>query len=148
MALRVQSVTRNPARLDATVPTYSMRVAYALAVQPSVGAPIRNEQTVSQVAHVEMTANDVVCASQHLTLPSGDTLRICTLDDIVMDFLLRKASARDVPVSLAAFEEPDIWERAERDYHPLESESNRFIPYDEAHDVVRAFVSELTLPAT
>ena len=74
MALRVQSVTRNPARLDATVPTYSMRVAYALAVQPSVGAQIRNEQTVSQVAHVEMTANDVVCARRFAT---GSDRRTC-----------------------------------------------------------------------
>lgn len=188
MALRVQSVTRNPARLDATFPTYSMRIAYALADQPGVGAQIRNAQAVSQVVHMEVTVNDVVCAWQTLTLPSGDALRVCTLDDIVAeklrallqqtirnrhrpqdvldiamcvltrseqlsdanvaDFLLRKAAARDVPVSLAAFEEPEVWTRARRGYEVLEHHADRFIPYEEARDVVRAFVRELDLPAT
>ena len=69
-------------------------------------------------------------------------------DATVADILLRKAAARDVPVSLAAFEEPEIWEWAARDYHLLENQSNRFVPSDEARDVVRAFVSELALPAT
>lgn len=61
--------------------------------------------------------------------------------DAVGQFLIVKATARDVPVSRAAFADPAIRERASRDYRLLAAQTRQtFIPFDEA------FVETLPIP--
>jgi len=68
--------------------------------------------------------------------------------DRVAEFLQRKAAARDVPVSWAAFHAPEIMDRARQDYAAL-AETTRllFVPFDEARDLFYAFVGTLPIPA-
>jgi hypothetical protein len=64
----------------------------------------------------------------------------------VADFLRTKAAARDVPVSRAAFRNPEIAERARVGYEGLEATTRAiFIPFDEALAAVLAFVDELPI---
>lgn len=63
-------------------------------------------------------------------------------------FLLEKAAARSVPVSRAAFRDPEIAQRAAVDYAKLRADTRvRFVPFDEALSTVLAFVDELAIPA-
>jgi len=66
----------------------------------------------------------------------------------VAEFLLRKAAARAVPVSRAAFHVPEIMERARQDYDALvDTTRNLFVPFDEARDLLYALVDYLDIPA-
>jgi len=71
-----------------------------------------------------------------------------TLDrERVSAFLLEKAAARDVPVSRAAFREPEVKRRAGADYDELEVTTRvAFIPFDAAYRSLLAFVEELDIP--
>ncbi len=65
----------------------------------------------------------------------------------VATFLLLKAGARDVPVSKAAFRNPEVAERARVDYDALEATTRTvFIPFGEAFAMVLALVDELAIP--
>jgi hypothetical protein len=65
----------------------------------------------------------------------------------VASYLLRKAAARDVPVSRAALLAPDLFARAGVDYDQLASTTRRvFIPLPEARALVQAFIVALPLP--
>lgn len=65
----------------------------------------------------------------------------------VAAFLLTKAAARSVPVSRSAFHDPEISRRAEVDYAALETTTRqRFIGFDQAIEIVLAFVDELPIP--
>jgi predicted nucleotidyltransferase component of viral defense system len=67
--------------------------------------------------------------------------------DNVATFLIEKARARDVPVSRAAFRDPEIARRASADYDELAATTRvRFIPFDEAWNALIAFVDELDIP--
>ncbi|MDA8219942.1 MAG: nucleotidyl transferase AbiEii/AbiGii toxin family protein [Dehalococcoidales bacterium] len=62
-------------------------------------------------------------------------------------FLLRKAAARQVPVSRNAFRDPDLAERARRDYDALRlTTREEFVPFEEARDSLLAFVEGLDIP--
>jgi len=64
----------------------------------------------------------------------------------VADYLRRKAAARGVPVSLAAFDDPEISRRAHQDYDELVTTARiRFIPFEEAWALLIAFVQTLHL---
>lgn len=65
----------------------------------------------------------------------------------VAEYLLRKAAARDVPVSREAFRREEIRERAAVGYEELAATTrNIFIPFPEAYAEVMAFVERLDLP--
>ncbi len=64
----------------------------------------------------------------------------------VTDFLLRKAEARHVPVSRAAFHHPEIMERAKRGYDELKGTTRvLFVPFDEARDLLYGLVDTLAI---
>lgn len=66
----------------------------------------------------------------------------------VADFLLRKAAARGVPVSRAAFRDPDIIERANHGYAELEMTTRTlFVPFAAARVLLYDFVDTLAIPA-
>ncbi|MGH2559330.1 MAG: nucleotidyl transferase AbiEii/AbiGii toxin family protein [Thermomicrobiales bacterium] len=63
-------------------------------------------------------------------------------------YLQVKAAARFVPVSRAAFHDPEIAECAQEDYAALEATTRvTFIPFDDALATVLAFVDDLPIPA-
>ncbi|MBA2278615.1 MAG: nucleotidyl transferase AbiEii/AbiGii toxin family protein [Chloroflexia bacterium] len=65
----------------------------------------------------------------------------------VARFLIRKAAARRVPVSRAAFHDPDVLIRAERDYSALRTTTrHRFAPFVDADALLHAFVATLPIP--
>ena len=67
----------------------------------------------------------------------------------VAEYLKRKAEARNVPVSRAAFNNPEIARRARVDYGALQQKTRRtFIPFDEALAELLAFVQQLDIPET
>jgi predicted nucleotidyltransferase component of viral defense system len=66
---------------------------------------------------------------------------------IVAEALLTKARARDVPVSRAAFRDPEIAERASQDYDALAATTRvLFIPFDEALGEVLRLVDTIPIP--
>jgi predicted nucleotidyltransferase component of viral defense system len=66
--------------------------------------------------------------------------------DRVAAFLRQKADARAVPVSKAAFRNPEVAERARVDYDALETTTRTdFIPFDAAIATVLALVDELPI---
>ncbi len=71
------------------------------------------------------------------------------LDHIrVADFLQRKAAARNVPVSRAAFHNPEIMARAKQGYAELAATTREvFIPFDEALAMLYAFIDHIDIPA-
>jgi predicted nucleotidyltransferase component of viral defense system len=66
----------------------------------------------------------------------------------VGQFLLLKAAARGVPVSVAAFRDPDLITRTQQDYDSLRATARRvFIPFDDAYSALLEFVESLSIPA-
>jgi predicted nucleotidyltransferase component of viral defense system len=67
----------------------------------------------------------------------------------VADYLQRKAVARDVQVSLAAFQHEELRKQAQIGYAELEPTTRElFIPFEEAYQDVLTFVATLNLPET
>jgi hypothetical protein len=65
----------------------------------------------------------------------------------VADFLLRKAAARNVPVTRAAVCNPDVIERARLGYDRLEPTTRiAFIPFEEAMSTLLQLVDALDIP--
>ena len=65
----------------------------------------------------------------------------------VAEFLQAKAAARGVPVSKAAFRNPEVAEWARRDYAALAATTRTiFIPFNDALATVLAFTDELSIP--
>jgi predicted nucleotidyltransferase component of viral defense system len=68
------------------------------------------------------------------------------LEDI-RRYLLRKASAVNVPVSRAAFHNPEIMRRAHQDYDALRATVRaNFVPFEDARNAVYSLVDALALP--
>ena len=85
-------------------------------------------QDVLDIAHVLL---------QNPPLSRGDVSR----------FLLKKAAARNVPVSKAAFRDPELTERASHDYERLrDTVRGDFVPFDEALQRLYDLVEELDIP--
>lgn len=69
--------------------------------------------------------------------------------EIVARFLLEKAAARNIEVSLERFLDLELWQRAEQGYAELERTTRTlFIPFADAKQRVLAFVQILPLPRT
>ncbi len=65
----------------------------------------------------------------------------------VAEFLCRKSAARGVPVSRAAFHNPEVAERAKQDYDELQTTTRRtFLPYNEALQMLLTFTDSLPIP--
>ena len=65
----------------------------------------------------------------------------------VSRFLLTKAEARNVPVSKAAFKDPELAERASYGYEELkETVRGEFVPFDEALQLLYGLVKQLKIP--
>jgi hypothetical protein len=65
----------------------------------------------------------------------------------VADYLRRKAAARNVPVSRAAFRRPEVAERARQGYDELRSTTRAlFISFAEALPILYEFTDSLDLP--
>ncbi|MDC0711544.1 nucleotidyl transferase AbiEii/AbiGii toxin family protein [Stigmatella sp. ncwal1] len=65
----------------------------------------------------------------------------------VAEYLKRKAEAREVRVSRAAFNSVEVKERARVDYEALKSSTRAsFIPFEEAFQQLQAFVGKLDIP--
>jgi len=65
---------------------------------------------------------------------------------LVAGFLLRKAAGRNIPVSRAAFHDPEIAERAAVDYADLQSTTRTaFVPLQDALDKLYEFVDALPI---
>jgi predicted nucleotidyltransferase component of viral defense system len=66
---------------------------------------------------------------------------------LVAAFLLTKAEARGVPVSRAAFRNPEVAERASVGYAELQQTTRvLFVPYEEALTLLHEFVNNLEIP--
>lgn len=66
---------------------------------------------------------------------------------LVARFLLAKAAARAVPVTRAAFHNPEVADRARQGYAELAGTARElFVPFDEALTLLHAFVNELDIP--
>ena len=61
-------------------------------------------------------------------------------------FLIEKAAARQVPVSRAAFHDPEVARRASQDYQRLRQTAHTFIPLEEALAVLYTFIGTLSIP--
>lgn len=93
--------------------------------------PIRNRQRRQDLLDI------AVLLRQHDSL---DRARVA-------QYLLRKAEARNVPVSRAAFRHPEVARRAQVDYDALKSTTRvTFIPFDEALVALHALVEQLDVP--
>jgi predicted nucleotidyltransferase component of viral defense system len=78
-----------------------------------------------------------------VSLRNGTDLR----PEIVASFLLQKAAARNIEVSLKLFLAAELWERAGQGYAELEQTTRTpFIQFEEAKERVLAFVRILPLP--
>jgi len=65
----------------------------------------------------------------------------------VADFLIRKAAARDIPVSRAAFHHPAIMERARQGYDELKKTTRvLFVPFEDARGLLYDVVDTLAIP--
>jgi len=94
---------------------------------------LRNRHRPQDVLDIAMIVRD---------RPGLDTDRIAT-------YLMRKAMARNVPVSRAAFHAEEIKERAKQAYAELAPTTRKpFLPFDEAWADLQRFVGRLALPVT
>jgi hypothetical protein len=68
--------------------------------------------------------------------------------DSVSQYLLEKAWARDVPVSKAAFRDPELADCARREYDDLKATVREgFVPFEEALKSLFTLVEKLAIPA-
>jgi predicted nucleotidyltransferase component of viral defense system len=67
--------------------------------------------------------------------------------DDVSSFLLKKAEARNVSVSKAAFRDPELTERSRYGYEELHNTVREsFVEFDQALTLLHAFVDQLKIP--
>jgi len=135
-------------------------------VEISINEPVCAEQSVPLTATTTLrvsTLEDIVAEKLRALLqqPIRDRARKQDLLDIavileanqpldaaqIASFLQQKAAARNVPVSRAAFHNPEIAVRAQRDYDTLAVTTRiRFIPFAPALTRVLQFIDTLPLP--
>lgn len=134
-------------------------------VEISINEPICDERTIALDATHRIrvsTVEDIVAEKLRALLqqPIRNRTRRQDLLDIavvlhekpdldpvkVAEYLLRKAKARNVPISRAAFRNPEIAARAGQDYALLEVTTRKdFIPFHEALRVLNRFVDALQI---
>ena len=189
IAYRTQRFKRNPPGERHTFSTFQAKVAYALQDQPRLLTMIRSSQSVSPIIDLDISLNEVICASEDVSVSGTHPLRTCTIEDILAEklrallqqtirnrnraqdlldiavclqespigvidpervgrFLLQKAAARDVPVSVAAFRDANLISRTRQDYDSLRATARTFfIPFNDALEQLHTFVETLSIPA-
>ena len=96
---RCQSIRRNPAGRDKTMPTYRLKVCYQFPGDrhfQNFDERLSAGKTLSEVVEVEISLNDVLCETGDEQLePGSRPLRVCTLDDILAEKL--RALLQQIP---------------------------------------------------
>jgi predicted nucleotidyltransferase component of viral defense system len=189
IAYRTQRMKRNPPGAAHTFATYEMKIAYALQDQPLVILMIERQQSAPHVIDLDISLNDVICATADVAIGGSHPLRTCTIEDIVAEklrallqqpirrrnraqdlldiavclrgvstravdqkqvgaFLLQKAAARNVPVSITAFHAEELIRRTHVGYAELRSTTRAtFVSFEDALAELHEFVATLSIPA-
>ena len=85
---RVSSVSRNPPNPERTLPTYVIKIAYALPGDRAFPDFFESTRTAPTVIPVDISFNDVVCETVVVRFEgSSFGLEICTLNDILAEKL-------------------------------------------------------------
>jgi predicted nucleotidyltransferase component of viral defense system len=153
VSYRVQHMEQQPPGQDKTFITFMCKVGYALPDDRKNRERILQGGNVSTVVPLDISLNELICATENIDLDGTHSLQVCTLEDIVAEklrallqqipkiprnrlrcqdvldiamilaereldeariaeFLVQKASARNVPVSKRAFREDEITDPA------------------------------------
>ena len=84
--MKVQSISRNPRRPQATHPTFQLMVGFCLRGDRTYERGFfESGRPVSEVVELQISLNDVVCATSERTVDDNDseTINTCTIDDIL-----------------------------------------------------------------
>ncbi len=86
---KVSSVKRNPSNLDRTLPTYRVKVGYALPLDRLFPDFLESPKLSTHVVPLDITFNDVICETVLLSFLKDKShgLTICTLNDILAEKL-------------------------------------------------------------
>jgi predicted nucleotidyltransferase component of viral defense system len=85
--IKCQSVHRNP-KHHGTHPTYTIKAGYQLPGDPYFADFETSTRTVSSVAELEISLNDVVCEDRKSSGAAGDVrVTVCVLEDIIAEKL-------------------------------------------------------------
>ncbi len=155
---------RNRTRLEAGQPS-----TYVVPVEISINEPICGDQSLALGGSKRFlrvsTLEDIVAEKLRAFLQQKQEIRNRDRPQDLLDiahvllqnpplsrgdvsrFLLKKAAARNVPVSKAAFQDPELAERASHDYEQLrDTVRGDFVPFDEALQRLYDLVEELDIP--
>jgi len=94
---RCQSVKRNPASLEKTLPTYRIKVCYQFPGDKdfqNFDELLEKKKSFSAVIEVEISLNDVLCETMSQDV-GASKLRVCTLEDIIAEKL--RALLQQIP---------------------------------------------------
>jgi hypothetical protein len=154
----------NRTRLEAGEPS-----TYVVPVDVSINEPIGADKRLAlgdgNRALRVSTPEDIVAEKLRASLQQKETIRSRERPQDLLDiahllrrntpldlgdisrFLLRKAEARDVPVSKAAFKDRELAQRANYGYEELrETVRGDFVPFDEALQLLFRLVEQLEIP--
>lgn len=91
IALRCQRVRRDPPNPQRTFPTYTIKVGYQFPADPYFAGYMTSDRMVSNVVELEISLNDVVCAttpSRPMSSAQGEIrVQVCALEDILAEKL-------------------------------------------------------------
>lgn len=184
--LVVHRVKQNPPGPDRTFITYEVSIGYAFSDQRRLLLIMREGVPSAQVIRLDISMNEVICASELRNIDGDSSIRVSSFEDIIAEklrallqqpvrkrsrkqdlldiavavtqnptidkqalasFLLRKAEARNVPVSREAFHQASVREYALQDYAELRATTReRFVEFDEAMAILLVFVDTLDIP--
>ncbi len=146
--------------------SFGIRSAQVIPVEISLNEPICADQSIDVQAGNRLrvcTLEDIIAEKLRALLqqPIRNRRRRQDLLDIAMllgeqpnldhariaEFLQRKSVEREVPVSRAAFRNPEVAQRAEYDYAALSKTTrNVFIPFEQAIQILLTFIDTLPIP--
>jgi predicted nucleotidyltransferase component of viral defense system len=95
--LKCQRVKRNPARKDATLPTYSIGVGYQFPGDRHFADFEQPHRMANAVVELEVSLNDIVCETERHRLSPDEPgeLQVCSLEDIIAEKL--RALLQQIP---------------------------------------------------
>ena len=185
VSYRIQHMEQQPPGQDKTFITFMCKVGYALPDDRKNRERILQGGNVSTVVPLDISLNELICATENIDLDGTHSLQVCTLEDIVAEklrallqqiprkrlrcqdvldiamilaeqevdeariaeFLVQKASARNVLVSKRAFRDDEIRSRASENYVDLQVTVRKaFIPFEEAFSKLMSFIERLNIP--
>ncbi len=85
--IKCQKVQRNPARKEATLPTFQIAVGYQFPNDRYFADYESTQRNVATVVSVEVSLNDLVCEAAVRPLGKQATIRVCALEDILAEKL-------------------------------------------------------------